>query len=85
MNARLSVGRFLRTATRRAALYAAAVVCAAVGSAMLLTAQQPQAVGTWVGIGTVADARVGAASTVLPDGRPIAVTGGEIHTALRVR
>jgi hypothetical protein len=60
----------------RTCVYVLALVCAAVGSGLLLTAQQPQAVGSWAQMAEhVADSRIGAASAVLPDGRTL-IAGG---------
>ena len=62
--------------TNRAVIHALTLVCVAVGSGLLLTAQQPQAVGTWAQTAAhVADSRIGAASAVLPDGRTL-IAGG---------
>ena len=49
---------------------------AAIASDRVLEAQLPQAVGTWSAQGSMADARTGAASVVLDDGRTL-ILGGQ--------
>ena len=60
----------------RTSRHTLALVCVAVSSGLLLTAQQPQPVGSWMSVAQdVTESRVGAASAVLPDGRTLLAGG----------
>ncbi|HYU80339.1 MAG TPA: kelch repeat-containing protein, partial [Vicinamibacterales bacterium] len=65
----------MTTTTRRTLKYVMTVLFAAMGSGLLLWAQNPQPIGTWEAIGAIPDARANAASVALPDGRTL-IAGG---------
>jgi hypothetical protein len=68
-------GAFVKTISARVISIAAVAACVAAGSGLVLRAQLPQPVDSWAPLSVAPDARIGAASVSIEDGRTI-VTGG---------